>query len=1251
MALEVGEAYVTLVPSARGFGSAMSLAIRDDVRRAGRAASTDFATSMAAGLQPAMRTMSTLMSRSMRGVGADMARDVSREMRTVLAGSASPNARIDVNINAAQVTAEFRVLLSSLEALSRANPVNIHVSVSATAAAAQMTAAVAAAQASTAAASMATGSAAGTAFGGAWATAAAAAIAGGAALVVAGMGYVGIKTAAQMEQAGIAFETMLGSGEKAKSFLDELKKFAAETPFEFPELQTAASSLISAGFAARDVIPIMKTLGNTTSGMGTGSEGVKRATVALQQMAAAGRITGEDLNQLRDAGVPVFDLLASATGKTKEEVSALAQAGKLGKTEMNQLFEALKTGNGLERFNGLMEKQAQSLAGLWSTLKDNFQMGLADAIEPLIPYLKQAMDRMAPVIKDGMESMSASFVSAIDAGRDMAAFLRENEAPIKLVGSAIAGAAVGFTAYKVAVTLATVATKLWAAALAVTPLGWVALAIGAVVGALVYLYRNVEPVRKVMDQLWASIKSGAASLWQAVQPGFQAIGSFITDTLAPALQRFWSEVVQPVFAAIGSLVMSVWEGVLKPVLSALWDVLQNVIAPVVLSLWQNIIQPVFAAIGSHILWVWTNVLQPAFAALNDYITNVLGPILTWLWVNVVQPVFQWIGDKIAETWNGFIYPTLLALSTYVSETLIPVVADLWPIVRSVWDQVGDKINKTWIFIRGIFELLKGGLNSVRDYFDRITGEIRILWDQMKANVAKPINFVINEVLNKGLIAGWNLVADGIGQKDKKWAPLTPIAGYDRGGWTGPGGKYDPAGIVHADEFVIRKESQRDISREAPGLLDALNRYGAAALGRLAPGFSDGGLVPGYAGGGLAKPWPTYVAALVKKMFGVRDIGGYGQRANASDHPSGNALDIMVPVRSELGDRIAAWGLANFNPLMLKYIIWKQAISKGGGWKGMADRGGTTANHYDHNHWSFIHDTWGRPAELGPVLSPDEVASLVASGGAGNPMEAILMSAIRPILDGAKLAAGSIPVTYGDSPWTRMASGFGLNRIDAVEKFIAEKISSMFGVVGSYGPGDSEPGAVGGVKGVVQSVASQYGWGGGAQWAALDWLIQHESSWNPNAKNPSSTAYGLFQFLNSTWAGTGIGKTSDPRQQAAAGMKYISQRYGTPTSAKAFWEKNHWYADGGLVKPRLYDTGGILPPGLTLAMNATGKPETIRTFEQERTIQQQLAGGGGATYVTNVHGGGDPQRAAAEVEQVMRRNEIRRRARERVLAHA
>jgi hypothetical protein len=76
-------------------------------------------------------------------------------------------------------------------------------------------------------------------------------------------------------------------------------------------------------------------------------------------------------------------------------------------------------------------------------------------------------------------------------------------------------------------------------------------------------------------------------------------------------------------------------------------------------------------------------------------------------------------------------------------------------------------------------------------------------------------------------------------------------GYAEGGWTGPGSKYEPAGVVHADEFVIRKESRRKIEQRNPGLLDEMNATGQ---------------MPGYAGGGLVAPvdtsrqWPIRTTA-------------------------------------------------------------------------------------------------------------------------------------------------------------------------------------------------------------------------------------------------------------------------------------------------------------------------------------------------------------------------------------------------------
>jgi hypothetical protein len=83
-------------------------------------------------------------------------------------------------------------------------------------------------------------------------------------------------------------------------------------------------------------------------------------------------------------------------------------------------------------------------------------------------------------------------------------------------------------------------------------------------------------------------------------------------------------------------------------------------------------------------------------------------------------------------------------------------------------------------------------------------------------------------------------------------------------------------------------------------------------------------------------------------------------------------------------------------------------------------------------------------------------------------------------------------------------------------------------------------------------------GSAEQFGCLEKLWGKESGWNPNAQNPTSTAYGIPQFLNSTWASTGIAKTSDGYRQIDAGLIYIENRYGSPCGAWSHSQAKGWY---------------------------------------------------------------------------------------------
>ena len=79
-----------------------------------------------------------------------------------------------------------------------------------------------------------------------------------------------------------------------------------------------------------------------------------------------------------------------------------------------------------------------------------------------------------------------------------------------------------------------------------------------------------------------------------------------------------------------------------------------------------------------------------------------------------------------------------------------------------------------------------------------------------------------------------------------------------------------------------------------------------------------------------------------------------------------------------------------------------------------------------------------------------------------------------------------------------------------------------------------------------------------QWKCLQYVWNHESHFNPKALNMSSGAFGIAQFLPTTWGNYKVVKTPTAKLQIQYGLRYIQQRYGSACAAKAFWVKNGWY---------------------------------------------------------------------------------------------
>ncbi|MCD9025746.1 tape measure protein [Cohnella silvisoli] len=207
----------------------------------------------------------------------------------------------------------------------------------------------------------------------------------------------------QMEQANIAFETMLGSANKAKSLLADLQNFANKTPFEFPELRDSSKRLLAFGFQAKRIIPMMTSVGNASAGLGLGGEGINRITMALGQMKAKSKVSAEEMMQLTEAGIPAWDILAKKMGLTTAQTMKLSERGLI---PANQAIDALLEGMN-DRFPNMMQKQSRSLFGLGSNIKDTFNSkilmrwgdGIRTGIQSRLEKLADWIDKNDDTIK------------------------------------------------------------------------------------------------------------------------------------------------------------------------------------------------------------------------------------------------------------------------------------------------------------------------------------------------------------------------------------------------------------------------------------------------------------------------------------------------------------------------------------------------------------------------------------------------------------------------------------------------------------------------------------------------------------------------------------------------------------------------------------------------------------------------------------------------------------------------------------
>lgn len=180
----------------------------------------------------------------------------------------------------------------------------------------------------------------------------------------------------QYSSAKIGFSTLLGE-DRGQQMMNDLDKFAKETPFNTSQVIAQAQKMLAMGWAAEDILTDMKTIGDAAAATGRGEEGLARIVLALSQIKSKGKLSTEELNQLAEAGISAKRYIAEGLGYGSGDKGLMAMTKDLegGKVGAEAAIAAII--EGMKEYNGMMNKTAnETVAGLKSQIADAFEISI-----------------------------------------------------------------------------------------------------------------------------------------------------------------------------------------------------------------------------------------------------------------------------------------------------------------------------------------------------------------------------------------------------------------------------------------------------------------------------------------------------------------------------------------------------------------------------------------------------------------------------------------------------------------------------------------------------------------------------------------------------------------------------------------------------------------------------------------------------------------------------------------------------------
>ena len=222
----------------------------------------------------------------------------------------------------------------------------------------------------------------------------------------------------EVESLEVSFRTLLGSEQKAGELLSEIREFAVSTPLQLNDLAKGAQTLLSFNIEAEKIMPTLKAIGDISMG---DAQKFQSLTLAFSQMSSTGKLMGQDLLQMINAGFNPLTVMAEKTGKSVAVLKDEMSKGAISAEAVAQAFQDATAEGG--KFHGMLESQSKTVQGAFSNLKGAIQDMMNDIGKSVQEPLTGALTSITGVVKNYEKLGSVIASTAVSFGTYKAAVM------------------------------------------------------------------------------------------------------------------------------------------------------------------------------------------------------------------------------------------------------------------------------------------------------------------------------------------------------------------------------------------------------------------------------------------------------------------------------------------------------------------------------------------------------------------------------------------------------------------------------------------------------------------------------------------------------------------------------------------------------------------------------------------------------------------------------------------------------------